>query len=152
MGGGDIPVRLLEGEMQVGVLHRELRLLLPTALVLEFRVEVGVETKLVVENSCNKAVAHPARSPSGIGVRPILDGHRSIGHEPFALSCSAARAQPSARMIFDSVSITKDEHPGVAAIKAVTEMLEALGHHTTPAIQSIDAQSNQLMLPCSARR
>ena len=35
---------------------------------------------------------------------------------------------------------------GVAAIKAVTEMLEAVGH-TTPSIESIDAQSNQLMLP-----
>ena len=34
---------------------------------------------------------------------------------------------------------------GVAAIKAVTEMLEALGH-ATPTIKSLDAQGNQLVL------
>tara|TARA_B000000565_G_scaffold141356_1_gene106909 strand:+ start:348 stop:539 length:192 start_codon:yes stop_codon:yes gene_type:complete len=34
---------------------------------------------------------------------------------------------------------------GIAALKAVTEMLEALGH-TPPTIKSIDAQGNQLML------
>jgi hypothetical protein len=35
---------------------------------------------------------------------------------------------------------------GVAAIKAVTEVVEALGD-ATPAIQSIDAQGHQLVLP-----
>ena len=35
--------------MQVGVLHGELRLIVPTAIVLEFRIEVGVEAELVVE-------------------------------------------------------------------------------------------------------
>ena len=49
MGGGDVPIRLLQGEMQVGIFHGRLRLLLPTALVLEFLIEVGVEAKLVIE-------------------------------------------------------------------------------------------------------
>ena len=35
---------------------------------------------------------------------------------------------------------------GVATIKAVTEVVEALGD-PTPAIQSIDAQGHQLVLP-----
>ena len=34
---------------------------------------------------------------------------------------------------------------GVAAIEALTEMVEALGH-ATPTIQSIDAQSHHLVL------
>ena len=94
--------------MQVGILHRELRLRLPTDVVLKLRIEIGVEAKLVVEELL---VASSGRSgqitfrKSG-SPQPGWAQIKS-GVKPFYLSCSAARAQPSARMILVSVSINK---------------------------------------------
>ena len=43
------PVGLLQGEVEVSVLHGELGLVVPVALLLEFRIKIRVESPLVVE-------------------------------------------------------------------------------------------------------
>ena len=49
MGRADVPVSLLQCEVEIGVFHGELRLLLPPTIVLEFRIEVGVEAEFIIE-------------------------------------------------------------------------------------------------------
>ena len=148
MGGGDVPVRLLQGEMQVGVFHGELRLLLPTAIALKLGVEVGVETVFVVEEFL---VAKQWRiGPDRLQEKrfaPAGMGTDQIGREafPFELLSSTGTSLGTNDLGFCFHHQGMDTL-GVAAIKAVTEMLEALGD-ATPAIQSIDAQGHQLVLP-----
>ena len=63
--------------MQIGVFHRELCLLLPNAVVLEFGIKIGVETEFVVKKILgSKARAHLAKLLSRKGAHPNRDGHR----------------------------------------------------------------------------
>ena len=134
--------------MQVGVLHGELRLIVPTAIVLEFRIEVGVEAELVVEEFL---VAKQWRiGPDCLQEKrfaPARMGTNQIGREAFRFellgSTGTALGADDLRFRFHHQGM---DTFGVAAIKAVTEVVEALGD-PTPAIQRIDAQGHQLVLP-----
>ena len=148
MGGGDIPVRLLKSEVKVSVFHVELRLLLPNVIVLEFRIEVGVKTKLVVEEFliAKQWRIGPDRlqekrfAPAGMGTD-------QIGREAFRFELLGSTGTGLGTN--DLGFCFRQERMKticVAAIEAVTEVVEALWN-STPAIQLINAQCHQVVLP-----
>ena len=116
MGGGDVPVGMLEGEMQIGILHRELRLRLPTTIVLKFRIEIGVEAKLVVQEFlvAKQWRIGPDRlqkkwfAPTGMGTDQI--GHEALLLELFSSTGAALRSDDLGFRLhhqgIDSIGIT----------------------------------------------
>ena len=99
---------LLQSEMEIGVFHREVCLLLPNAIVLEFGIKIGVEAEFVVKKFLVAKQGHIGPYCfQEKGLTPTGMGTDEIRYEALFMSCSAARAQPSARMILVSVSITK---------------------------------------------
>ena len=133
--------------MKIGIFHGELRLLLPSAFILKFRIKVGVKSELVVKKFliAKQWRIRPDRlqeqwfAPTGMGTDQI--GCEPLLLELFSGTGAAFRSDDLGFCFHHQGMNTL----GIAALKAVTEMLEALGH-TPPTIKSIDAQGNQLML------
>ena len=148
VSGGDIPIGLLQGEMKVGVLHREFRHGLPIAIILKFRIEVGVESLLVVEELLVAEQRH---------IRP--DRFEEKRFTPARVGADEIRSKPFALELLSSTDATlspdhlgfRFHHQGVhslgvAAVQAVAEMIQAV-RNATAAIEMIDPKSDQLVLP-----
>ena len=133
--------------MQIGVFHRELCLLLPNAVVLEFGIKIGIETEFVVKKFliAKQWNVRPYRFQEQ-GLAPTGMGTDQIGREtPVLELLSCTGTALSTNHLGFSFHDQGMNTFGGAAIKAVTEVVEALGNAMLP-VEGIDTQGHQLVL------